>query len=183
MSVAVIGCGGVGLSAVQGARIAGAETIVAVDLDPTKLALARELGATHEVDARGDVPRQVRKIARLGVHVAIEAIGRTDTIATAWEILRPGGVAVVVGMPAARETAPIRVGGFFQEKRLSGCVYGSAHAHRDLPRLLELVCRGELRLDPLVSHELPLERAQEALDDLAHGIGARHVIVNEGGVR
>jgi Zn-dependent alcohol dehydrogenase len=75
------------------------------------------------------------------------------------------------------------VGGLFQEKRLTGCAYGSAHAHRDIPRLIELARRGELRLDPLVSHELPLEGAQAALDDLARGAGARHVIVNEGGAR
>ena len=181
MSVAVIGCGGVGLSAIQGARIGGAETLVAIDVDPMKLELARELGATHTIDGHGDVPRELRKIARLGVHAAIEAIGRTDTIATAWEILRPGGIAVVVGMPAARETVPIRVGGFFQERRLVGCVYGSASPHRDIPRLLELARQGELRLDPLVTAELPLEAAQQALDDLARGSGARHVIVNPGG--
>ena len=178
MAVAVIGCGGVGLAAVQGARIAGADPIVAVDIDPAKLALAHELGATHTVDGREDVVAQVRKIARLGMHAAIEAIGRTDTIETAWSLLRPGGVAVVVGMPAARERVQIRVGGFFQEKRIVGCVYGGAHAHRDIPRLLEHVRRGELRLDPLVSEELPLQRAQQALDDLANGVGARHVIVN-----
>ena len=182
MSVAVIGCGGVGLAAVQGARIAGAEMILAVDIDPTKLELAQELGATHAVDGRADVPKQVRKIARLGVHAAIEAIGRTETIETAWSILRPGGVAVVVGMPASRELAQIRVGGFFQEKRLAGCVYGSANAHRDIPRLFEHVQRGELRLYPLVSHELPLDAAQDALDDLARGAGARHVLVMESAV-
>ena len=174
----MIGCGGVGLSAIQGARIAGAETIVAVDIAPEKLSLAQELGATHAIDGSAEVTRELRKIARLGVHVAIEALGRTDTIETAWSILRPGGVAVVVGMPKARERAQIRVGGFFQEKRLAGCVYGGAYAHRDIPRLLEYVRSGELRLDPLVSHELPLEGAQQALDDLSNGTGARHVLVN-----
>lgn len=178
MAVAVIGCGGVGLSAIQGARIAGAETIVAIDIAPGKLDLARELGATHTIDGSSEVARELRKIARLGVHVAIEAIGRTETIETAWSLLRPGGLAVVVGMPKARETAQIRVGGFFQEKRLAGCVYGGAYAHRDIPRLLDHVRSGELRLDPLVSHELPLEGAQQALDDVASGAGARHVLVN-----
>lgn len=177
MAVAVIGCGGVGLSAIQGARIAGAETIVAIDVVPEKLELARELGATHTLDGGSEVRRELRKIARLGVHVAIEAIGRTETIETAWSLLRPGGLAVVVGMPKARETARIRVGGFFQEKRLAGCVYGGAQAKRDIPRLLDYVRSGELRLDPLVSHELPLEAAQQALDDIARGAGARHVLV------
>jgi Zn-dependent alcohol dehydrogenase len=178
MTVAVIGCGGVGLSAVQGARIAGAEKIIAVDVDPAKLELARELGATHAVDGRGDVVAQVRTIEGFGVHVAIEAIGRTETIETAWALLRPTGLAVAIGMPSAREKVRLRVGGFFQEKRISGCVYGSAHAHRDIPRLMELSRTGELRLDPLVSEELPLERVQEAMDSLARGEGARHVVVN-----
>ncbi|MFQ5698474.1 MAG: zinc-binding dehydrogenase [Myxococcota bacterium] len=180
MSVAVIGCGGVGLAALQGARIGGATTRIAIDIDPTKLSLARELGATHTVDAREDVPKQLRAIERLGVHVAIEAIGRTDTIETAWAILRPGGVAVVIGMPAARERVSLRVSGFFQERRIRGCVYGSAHPHRDIPRLLEWVQKGDLRLDPLVSEELPLERAAAALDALERGVGVRHVIVQPG---
>jgi S-(hydroxymethyl)glutathione dehydrogenase/alcohol dehydrogenase len=81
-------------------------------------------------------------------------------------------------MPAAREKVQLRVGGFFQEKRISGCAYGSAHPHRDIPRLMALARSGELRLDPLVSEELPLERVQEAMDSLARGEGARHVIVN-----
>jgi Zn-dependent alcohol dehydrogenase len=178
MCVAVIGCGGVGLSAIQGARIAGADKIIAIDVDPAKLDLARDLGASHAVDGRGDVVAQVRAIEGLGVHAAIEAIGKTETIETAWAMLRPGGLAVVIGMPAAREQVRLRVGGFFQEKRISGCVYGSAHAHRDIPRLMELARRGELRLDPLVSEELPLERVQEAMDCLARGEGARHVVVN-----
>ena len=181
MAVAVIGCGGVGLSALQGARIAGAGTIVAVDVDPAKLDLALELGASHAVDARGDVRKELRRITGLGVHVAIEAIGRTDTIELAWEILRPGGLALVIGMPAARERLALRVGPLFQEKRLAGCVYGSAHPHRAIQRLLELVRSGELRLDPLVSRELPLGHAQLALDALARGEGARTVIVNDGG--
>jgi Zn-dependent alcohol dehydrogenase len=178
MCVAVIGCGGVGLSAIQGCRIAGVEHIIAIDVDPAKLELARELGASHAVDGRGDVVPQVRAIEGLGVHVAIEAIGKTETVETAWAMLRPGGLAVVIGMPSAREKVPIRVGGFFQEKRISGCVYGSAHAHRDIPRLMELALRGELRLDPLVSEELPLERVQDALDAMSRGEGARRVIVN-----
>jgi S-(hydroxymethyl)glutathione dehydrogenase/alcohol dehydrogenase len=179
MTLAVIGCGGVGLAAIQGARIAGAERIVAVDVDTGKLELARELGATHAVDGREDVPRRMREIAPLGVHAAIEAIGRTETIETAWAILRPGGLAVVVGMPAARERVGLRVGGFFVAKRIAGCVYGGGHAHRDIPWLIELHRRGELRLDPLVSEELPLERVQEGLDAIARGEGARHVVVSQ----
>jgi S-(hydroxymethyl)glutathione dehydrogenase/alcohol dehydrogenase len=175
-AVAVIGCGGVGLAAVQGARIAGASPIIAVEPDPEKRTVAMELGATHAIAPGEEALDAVRKIARLGVHVAIEAVGRTETIELAWSLLRPGGLAVVVGMPSARERAAIRVGGFFQAKRLAGCVYGNAHPHRDIPRLLEHVRAGELRLDPLVTHERPLRRVQEALDDLRAGRGARTVI-------
>lgn len=180
-SVAVLGCGGVGLAAVQGARIAGADPIVAVDLDPAKLEVARSLGATHAVSARDDILAEVRRVAPFGLHAAIEAIGRTDTIALAFELLRPGGVAVAVGMPPARETVPVRVGGLFQERRLAGCVYGGGHPLEDLRALLELAARGELRLDPMVSHELPLEEAPVAFEHLRRGAGLRHVIRPGGG--
>jgi S-(hydroxymethyl)glutathione dehydrogenase/alcohol dehydrogenase len=175
--VAVVGCGGVGLSAVQGARIAGAGPIIAVDPDPDKRALALELGATHAVNPREDPAREIRKITGLGVHVAIEAAGRTETIELAWDLLRPAGLVLVIGMPAARERVPIRVGGFFLTKRIAGCVYGNSHPHRDIPLVLEHVRTGTLLLDPLVSHELPLDRVQEALDDIRDGYGVRHVIL------
>ena len=176
--VAVIGCGGVGLSAIQGARIEGASPIIAVDIDPAKLELAQELGATHAVDGRGDVRKAIRKLTGLGVHVAFECLGSAGTIQTAWEVLRPGGLAVVIGMPRASEQIPIRAGGFFLERRIAGCTYGSADPRRDIPRLLRHAIRGELRLDPMVTEELPLARVQQALDALAAGEGARHVIVN-----
>ncbi|MFQ5417114.1 MAG: Zn-dependent alcohol dehydrogenase [Myxococcota bacterium] len=176
--VAVIGCGGVGLSAIQGARIAGAGPIIAVDIDSSKRELARELGATHAVDGREDVRKAIRKLTGLGVHVAIEAIGTAATIETAWEILRPGGLAVIVGMPRASERIPIRAGGLFLERRLAGCTYGHADPHRDIPRLLEYAQRGELRLDALISEQLPLTRVQQAMDALEAGEGARHVIVH-----
>lgn len=181
-SVAVLGCGGVGLAAVQGARLAGAEPIVAVDLDPGRLEVARDLGATHAVQAGGDVRTAIRRIAPLGVHAAIEAIGRTDTIALAFELLRPGGVAVAVGMPSARETVPIRVGGLFQERRLGGCVYGGGNPLEDLRVLLGLAARGELRLDPMVGFELPLEDAPRAFENLRRGVGLRQVVL-PGGAR
>ena len=176
--VAVIGCGGVGLAAIQGARIEGASPIIAVDVDPAKLELAQELGATHAVDAREDAQKAIRKITGLGVHVSIEAIGKVETIETAWEILRPGGLAVIVGMPRAGERIPVRAGGLFLERRMAGCTYGHADPRRDIPRLLELAASGELRLDKLISDEISLADAQEALDELAAGKGARHVIVN-----
>lgn len=177
-SVAVIGCGGVGLAAIQGARIAGAEAIFAVDIDPVKRELAMELGATEALDGAGDVQGAVRKRTGLGVHVAIEAIGKSETIETAWEILRPGGTALIIGMPRSGEKIPIRAGGLFLERRLVGSVYGGADPRRDVPLLLEHVREGALRLDPLVTAELPLSGVAEALEALRAGRGARHVIVH-----
>ncbi len=177
--IAVIGCGGVGLSAIQAAAIVGASPIIAVDVDPTKLALAQRLGATHGVDGTGDVKRAIRKLTGLGVHVSIEAIGMTSTIETAWEILRPGGLAVVIGMPRAGEKIPIRAGGLFLERQLRGCTYGGAEPRRDIPLLLDYVEQGKFRLDAMISEELPLHEVQRALDALAAGDGARHVIRNQ----
>jgi Zn-dependent alcohol dehydrogenase len=176
--VAVIGCGGVGLAAIQGARIAGASPIIAVDIDPAKLELALTLGATHAVDGNDNPQKAVRKLTGLGVHVAIEAIGTAVTIETAWEILRPGGLAIVIGMPRAGEKIPIRAGGFFLERKIVGCTYGHADPRRDIPLLLAHARSGALRLDALISEELPLARVQQALDALAAGEGTRHVIVN-----
>jgi Zn-dependent alcohol dehydrogenase len=180
-SVAVLGCGGVGLAAIQGARIERAGAIVAIDVDAEKLRLARELGATHAIDARSgakQVLKAVRGATGLGVHVAIECVGSLETIELAWDLVRPGGLALVVGLPSARERVPIQVGHFSQEKRIGGSIYGSGHAHRDIERLVGLAQRGDLRLDALVSGETPLDGVQGALDDLAAGRGARQVMVN-----
>jgi S-(hydroxymethyl)glutathione dehydrogenase/alcohol dehydrogenase len=96
-----------------------------------------------------------------------------------WELLRPGGVEIAVGMPRAGAKVPIRAGGLFLEKRLVGSSYGSSDPHRDIPRLMALIRSGELRLDPMVTEELRLDQAQHALENLAEGRGARQVIVYE----
>ena len=179
-SLAIIGCGGVGLAAIQAARIEGVAPIIAIDIDPAKLALAKELGAHHALDGKDDVQKAIRKLTGLGVHTVIEAIGNVATMESAWEMLRPGGLEIAVGMPRASEKIPIRAGGLFLEKRLAGSTYGGSDPRRDIPRLLGHIRKGEFRLDPLVSEELPLERAQSALDDLAAGRGARQVIIFDG---
>lgn len=179
-SAAVIGCGGVGLSIVQGCRLAGAEIIVAIDPIQQKRELAVELGATHAVDPLNeDVTAVMRKIARFGVHYAFEALGRTDTIAQAWSLLRPTGTAVAVGMPSARDQVPIRAGGFFQEKRITGSVYGSSDPRRDIPHYVELYRKGELKLDPLITRRIGLDELNDAFDAMARGEGARSVVVFE----
>ncbi len=177
-SVAVIGCGGVGLSIVQGARLASAATIIAIDPVAEKRELALTLGATHAVDpAAEDARSVVQKITRFGVHYAFEALGRVGTIEQAWSLLRPTGSAIVVGMPSARDSVAIRVGGFFQQKQIGGSVYGSSDPRRDIPRYVELYEQGELLLDPMITQRIGLEDVDDALEALGRGEGARSVVV------
>lgn len=177
--VAVVGCGGVGLSIVQGARIAGAKTIVAVDPVASKRALALELGATHAIDpATEDPARAVRKIARGGVDYAFEAVGRPETIRTIWSMLRTAGLGVVVGVPRVDAEVRLVTGGFLQEKRIMGSVYGSCKPRRDFPRFLAYYRTGELRLREMISRRIALEDVNEALLLLEHGSEARAVILH-----
>ena len=178
-TVAVIGCGGVGLSIVQGARIAGAKAIVAVDPVASKRALATDLGATHAVDPSAENPvRAVRKIAGGGVHYAFEAVGKPETIATAWGMLRTSGLCVVVGVPKVDAAIPLVAGGFLQEKRVTGSVYGSCTPRRDFPLFLDWIRRGELRLAPMISNRIGLERVNDAFAAFDRGEEARTVILH-----
>ena len=178
-SVVVIGCGGVGLSIVQGARYAGAETIVAVDLSEEKRALAKDLGATDTVDGTEDVEAAVRALTQgRGADHAFEAIGRGATIRTAYRLTRRGGNVVVVG--AGRYDDKVEFSAlelFFQARSLVGCVYGSADVTRDFPRILGLYASGELDLDRLITSRIPLDDVNAALDAMEAGVGARNVVV------
>lgn len=178
-SVVVIGCGGVGLSIVQGAKHAGAERIVAVDLTEAKRALAKDLGATDVVDGAGDVEQAVRDLTSgRGADHAFEAIGRADTIKTAYRVTRRGGNVVVVG--AGRHDDHVSFSAlelFFQARRLIGCVYGSADVARDFPRILGLYRSGALDLDRLITDRVPLEGVNDALAAMEAGTGARTVVV------
>jgi len=169
--VVVIGCGGVGLSAIQGARIAGAGTIVAVDVVPAKLEIAKELGATESVlSGREQVPG--------GFDVAIECLGRPETIEQATRAIAPGGTAVLVGMahPEARpgiDALSMTV----QEKTVTGSWYGSVVPSRDFPMLAELLRTGDLRLEPLIARTIALDGLHEALARFEAGEETRSVIV------
>ncbi len=177
-SVAVIGCGGVGLSIVQAARIAEAATIIAIDPVAEKRQLALELGATHTIDPScEDVAKQVRAMTMMGVHYAFEAIGTLATIEQAWALVRPTGRVVVVGMPAVKDEVRLRVGGFFQQKSITGSAYGSAVPIRDVPRLIDLYRTGKLKLDAMITSRIPLEGVNDAFEAMARGEGARSVIV------
>jgi S-(hydroxymethyl)glutathione dehydrogenase/alcohol dehydrogenase len=176
---AVFGAGGVGLNAVQGAAIAGASQVVAVDVHPRKLEMARRFGATDVVDAsQGDPVAAIRDLTQgRGVDYAFEAIGAKKTIEQAYAAVRRGGTCVVIGLGSRSESVELNV---FQlpvlEKRLLGCWYGGAHVHRDLPRLLSLYREGKLKLDELVTRTYRLDEINQAFADMASGVNARGVI-------
>jgi len=178
-SVAVWGCGGVGLSAVQAARLAGADPIVAVDVSLEKLMLARELGATALVNAAEVDPVEAVRAAAggAGVDYAFEALGREQTIQQAWSSLASGGTAVVVGMMPKGDLLTIDPWGFISEKNLVGCFLGRARIEADVPHLVGLYRSGELKLDEVVSHRLTLDELEVGLGRLRAGTAARQLIV------
>jgi S-(hydroxymethyl)glutathione dehydrogenase / alcohol dehydrogenase len=178
-SVAVFGCGGVGLNVIQGARLAGANTIVAVDTRVEKLDLARRLGATETVPAGPDseAARTVRKLTGGGADYAFEAIGLEQTISDAWKAVRPGGTVVVVGLMPKGSTLTIDPWGFIAEKSIKGCFLGGARLDVDIPRLVDLYAEGKLELDGLVSRRLPLAELPDAFDRLRAGDVFRQLVV------
>lgn len=177
--VAVIGCGGVGLSVIQAARIAGAGTVVAVDTRADKLELAERLGATATVEAKptADTARRIRHATGGGADYAFEAIGRKETIRDAWDSLRPGGTAVVLGIPPKGTTVEIDTWGFINEKTLKGSFLGSASIGEDVPQLIDLYTSGDLLLEELVSDRISLADLPAAFDRLRAGEAVRQLVV------
>jgi S-(hydroxymethyl)glutathione dehydrogenase/alcohol dehydrogenase len=181
-SVAVIGLGGVGLCAVQGARIAGAEVLIAVDAAPEKAELARRLGATDVLEPGDDLGKRIRALTGgRGVDHAIECVGRAQTIRTAWSVTRRGGQATIVGLGARDDTLSfnaLEVAHF--ARSLRGCMYGNADPAADIPVLLEHVREGRLDLGALVSRRVGIDDVESAFADMLAGRGARTLIVFEG---
>lgn len=179
-TVVVIGAGGVGLNVIQGAVLAAAARIIAVDRRPAALELARRFGATDSVDASDagfDAARTVRTLSGGGVDYAFEVVGLPVTIAQAWNSLAPGGKAVVVGLTRPRDEVTLRAD-FLSEKALLGCYFGSSVPRVDIPRMLELYRRGRLKLDELVTRRYALDQVNEAIDALQSSDGAgRGVLV------
>ena len=179
-SVLVIGCGGVGLNVVQGARLAGARTIVASDLLDAKLAFARDFGATHTVNAsREDVVEAARDLTGgRGVDYAFDAIGGEQTTLQILDAVRPGGTAVIVGMAAHATRAPITPFAMAaQEKVLKGTMYGTVRPNVDFPWLVDLYLQGRLKIDELVSRTWKLEEVNEGFQAMRGGQIARGVVV------
>ncbi|GHJ40898.1 zinc-binding dehydrogenase [Streptomyces sp. TS71-3] len=178
-SLAVFGAGGVGLSAVMGARLAGAFPVIAVDVVAERLDTAVELGATHVVDAsRRDVAAELRRLVPGGLDHAIEAIGRPDVLAIAFDALRPRGQLVPIGLSRPDTALSVPLNQVVQhEKRIVGSLYGSSNPVVDLPRLFALHAAGRLPLDRLVGRTYPLEQINDACDDLGRGAVGRGVVL------
>jgi Zn-dependent alcohol dehydrogenase len=177
-SVCVIGCGGIGLQVVAAAGVAGADPILAVERDAAKLELARGRGATHAIDSSGDdVVARVLELSGGGVDHAFEAIGRPETVRQAWDVLRPGATAVVVG--AVPRGVDLSLPGFdlLSEKGLKGCYYGSGDAAAELEELARLVADGRFPVADVVTHLTGLDGIEEAFGRLRRGEGARTVVV------
>jgi S-(hydroxymethyl)glutathione dehydrogenase / alcohol dehydrogenase len=177
-SVCVIGCGGVGLQVIAGVRLAGAGTIIAIDLEAAKLELAERRGATHVVNAaNGDTVERVHEISGGGVDHAFEVVGSARTIRQAWDVLAPGGTATVVGVSPRGVEVPLPAIEFLSEKTITGSYYGSGDVHAAIGELSQLVLDGRLDLAEVVSDLIALEDIESALERLRRGQGARSVIV------
>lgn len=176
-SVAVIGCGAVGLNAIQGARIAGAARIVALDRDPARLEAACRFGATDTLAAGDEAIAAVKSLtAGRGVDAAFECAGAESALQLAFELTRPGGQVVILGKVQVNRKVGLRYGSLMGEKRIVRSSYGGARPRRDFPWLAQLYLEGQLMLDELVSVRLPLERINEGFDGMRGGEVVRAVV-------
>ena len=173
----VVGCGGVGLNVVQGCRIAGASRIVAADLNPRKLELARQVGATDVIDvSEQPLADGVRALFPGGVDYTFEVIGIPALVMEAFELTRAGGTCVSVGSTPPGSTITITMSTLFQSRRLLGCMAGGNVPRRDLPRIFELYRTGKLDLDLLIGARVPIDRVDEAIATAESGEVARAVV-------
>jgi Zn-dependent alcohol dehydrogenase len=179
-TVAVMGCGGVGLNVIQGARIAGAGKIVAIDMFDSKLEMAKEFGATDTVNPNsGDAGGQVTTLnGGRGPDVAFEVIGLKATMQQTIDMIRPGGEAVLVGVPRMDVMLELNAAFTFLylDKTVKGCWYGSSDVHKDVPKLLDFWKNGQLKLEELISREIKIEQVNEAFEAMGSGEVARSVI-------
>ena len=177
-TVAIIGCGGVGLAAINAARIAGAGQVIAVDPVPEKRELAKVLGATHVVDAMADdAAKQIIAISSGGVHHAIEAVGRQASADLAVAVLRRGGTATILGMMPLDCKVGLGAMDLLGGNKLQGAIMGMNHFPVDLPRLVDFYLRGLLDLDTLIAERITLDQINEGFDKMRAGTSARSVII------
>ncbi len=177
-TVAVIGCGGVGLSCINGAAIAGAGRVIAVDALPSKLELAQKFGATDLINAKEkDAVGAVMELTAGGVHHAFEAIGLKTTAEQAFQMLKHGGTATIIGMIPPGQMVAVHGVDFLFEKKIQGSFMGSNRFRVDMPRFVDFYLRGKLHLDDLVSNRITLSEVNDALKALEAGTVARSVIL------
>src|SRR5277367_5549500 len=176
-TVAVIGCGGIGLSAVNGAAIAGAERIIAIDTMASKLELAREMGATDTLNAsNADSVKAVRDMTGGGVHYSFEAIGTKATAEQSFQMLRRGGTATIIGMVPFGVKIELHGYDFLSDRKLQGTSMGGNRFRVDMPRLLSLWRQGRLKLDHLISGRIKLGEINEGFAALKSGAPVRQLI-------
>jgi alcohol dehydrogenase len=177
-SVAVFGLGGVGLSAVMGARVAGANPIIAVDRLDSKLALAQEVGATHVINVDNDDPvSAIRDLIGDGAEYVFESVGSEQVLIQAYGATRCGGTTVTVGLPAPDKMFSIPALSITAEERtIKGSFMGSCVPRRDIPRFIELYQAGKLPVEKLHTHTLRLDEVNEGFDRLVKGEAVRQII-------
>ena len=180
-SCVVFGCGGVGLNVIQGCKVSGADTIIAVDILPNKLDWALEFGATHAIDATKE--NTVQRVKELtggwGADYAFEVIGHPPTIETAFDSIRRGGQVVVIGVSPAGSRISIDPNQLLQQKVLTGVSFGASRQRVDLPMIIDLYMNGRVKLNELVSRRLGIDEINTAFDILNRGEVKRSVIVYE----
>lgn len=176
-TVAVVGMGGIGLSAINGAAIAGAGRIIAIDMVGSKLNLAKEFGATDVINASEvDAVKAVRDLTDGGVEYSFEAVGLKVTAEQCWRMLRRGGTATVIGMIPVGVNIELHGPDILQGKTLKGSVMGSNRFRIDMPRLTDFYLKGDLKLDQMISSHIKLDQINEAFAELKTGEVARNVI-------
>ena len=176
-TVAVIGCGGVGLAAINGAAMAGAGRIIAIDMAPGKENLAKSMGATDFVPGGEDAVANVMEMTGGGVQHSFEAIGLSVTAEQAFNMLRRGGTANIIGMIPVGQTISLMGAAFLGEKRIQGSLMGSNRFPVDMPRLVDAYMAGKLHLDDMISRRIRLDQVNEAFEEMKTGAVARSVIV------
>jgi S-(hydroxymethyl)glutathione dehydrogenase / alcohol dehydrogenase len=176
-TVCVVGCGGIGLAAINAAKIAGAGKIIALDPVADKRATAEKLGATHTFDALSETAAdEVVELTRGGVHHAIEAVGRPQSAATAVKVLRRGGTATILGMMPLSEKVGLSALDLLADKKVQGALMGRNHFPVDIPRLVDFYQRGLLDLDTIIADRMPIDKINDAFDELRRGDTTRSVI-------
>jgi S-(hydroxymethyl)glutathione dehydrogenase/alcohol dehydrogenase len=176
-TVAVFGCGGVGLNVIQGARMTGATMIVGVDRLDNKLEMAKEFGATHVINSASEDPVQkIKELTGLGVDYAFEVVGIPEVTVQAYDSTEANGMTIMLGMPPLRAPLTLNTLGLFLGKTVKGAYFGQSHFRIEMPALLDLYMEGRLKLDELISRTYPLEGINDAFEAMKRGEVARSVI-------